>query len=96
LGKIKWLHDISGWLVFLGLIGTVIGFKVALSGVDDSTLHDSSGVKVAIEYLLTGMNIALNTTIAGSILGMWNEINQRILTTALSNHWADRIQRSLS
>jgi hypothetical protein len=36
LAKVEWLASVSEWLVGLGLIGTVIGFIIALSSVDQS------------------------------------------------------------
>ena len=77
-----WLRDATSWMFGLGLIGTVIGFSIALSGVDPSGLMDASGVKGSVGSLVAGMRVALTTTIAGAILGMWNEVNQRILSTA--------------
>ncbi len=81
--KTEWMRDTSNWLVGLGLIGTVVGFGVALSGIDQSSLAEASGVQGSIGKLMEGMRIALNTTIAGAVLGMWNEINQRMYKTAL-------------
>jgi len=82
--KIAWLRDVNSWLVGLGLLGTIIGFKYALSGVDSSSLATAEGVSNAIGPLMEGMRVALNTTIAGSILSMWNEVNQRILRTGMT------------
>lgn len=81
--KTEWMRDTSNWLVGLGLIGTVVGFGVALSGIDQSSLAEASGVQASVGKLMEGMRIALNTTIAGAVLGMWNEINQRMYKTAL-------------
>ncbi len=87
--KVAWLHDVSGWLVGLGLIGTVVGFTVALSGIDQSSLAAASGVQVSMGKLMEGMRIALNTTITGAVLGMWNEVNHRMFRTALECLLAD-------
>ena len=87
--KIDWLVDGSDIMVGLGLIGTVIGFSIALSGVNEGSLGSSQGVSTALGPLMVGMKIALNTTIVGSILGMWNGINQRMLRTATSCYLAD-------
>ena len=89
MAKYQWLHDTSGWLASLGLIGTVIGFAIALSGIDQTALAQASGVKASVTVLMDGMRVALSTTIAGAILGMWNEINQRILQTGITCFWND-------
>ncbi len=87
--KIEWLRDVNNWLVGLGLLGTIIGFKYALSGVDSGSLATAEGVSNAIGPLMEGMRIALNTTIAGSIFCMWNEVNQRMLRTGMTCLIAD-------
>ncbi len=87
--KIAWLLESSETMVGLGLIGTVIGFSIALSGVSEESLGTAQGVSTALGPLMVGMKIALNTTIVGSILGMWNGINQRMLRTATTCYLAD-------
>jgi len=87
--KVAWLRDVSNWLVGLGLIGTIVGFRYALSGVETTSMGSAQGVSGAIGPLMAGMRIALNTTIVGAIFGMWNEVNQRMLRTALSCLLAD-------
>jgi hypothetical protein len=91
LAKVEWLASISEWLVGLGLIGTVVGFIIALSSVDQSALMQASGAQSAVSTLMQGMRTALNTTVLGASLAIWHEINQRMLRTALVVYWADRI-----
>ncbi len=89
LAKTKWLTEAPGWMVMLGLLGTVIGFAIVLDGdtLNASTLGE---VKASIKGLTEGMGVAINTTIAGSVLGLWTEINTRMLRTAQRIYWADR------
>ncbi len=87
--KVEWLRLSSTLLVGLGLLGTIIGFKYSLSGVDGISLATAEGVSNAIGPLMDGMRVALNTTIAGTIFGMWNDINQRMLRTAMTCLAAD-------
>jgi len=82
LEKMAHLDEIPGWLVVLGLLGTVIGIMISLSGIDQETLLGVDGVKTAVEQLMQGMRVAFCTTIAGSVLGLWCDINRRILKTA--------------
>lgn len=89
--KLEWLAEIPEFLVGLGLIGTVIGFSLALSGVDSAALYDVSGVQQSIQHLIAGMKVALNTTIAGSVLGVWHYVCWRLLHTANCSMWADRL-----
>lgn len=69
----------AGSLVLLGLIGTVIGFIIALSGVDPETASDVSTVAPMISTLISGMSTALYTTLVGSILNIWLMINHQLL-----------------
>ncbi len=87
--KIDWMCDMTGWLVGVGLIGTVIGFTMALSAINPDSLDAVSGVSASIATLMAGMKIALNTTIVGAIFSIWNEINQRMLRTAITCFLAD-------
>jgi hypothetical protein len=91
LAKVEWLASVSEWLVGLGLVGTVIGFIIALSSVDQSTLLQTSGAQSAVATLMAGMRTALNTTVLGASLALWHEVNQRMLRTALAVYWADRM-----
>lgn len=91
LAKVEWLFSVPEWLVGLGLLGTVIGFIMALSGVDQSTLVQATGAQSAVAALMQGMRVALNTTVLGASLALWHELNVRMLRTALTVYWADRI-----
>ena len=82
LEKIAHLSDIANWLITLGLLGTVIGFAIALSGVDQNGLASASGVQQAASKLMEGMRVAFTTTLAGGFLGMWIDINRRMIRTA--------------
>lgn len=80
--KMAHLDDIPNWLVTLGLLGTVIGIMISLTGISQDSLLDADGVKSAITQLMAGMQVAFCTTIAGGVLGLWCDINRRILRTA--------------
>lgn len=66
------LKSIADWLTGLGLLGTIIGLRIALDG---SAMDDPKMVQ-------EGMFAALGTTIIGLILSLWTRVNLRILTTA--------------
>jgi hypothetical protein len=73
------VRHIAGILVFLGLVGTVIGFIVALSGVDPQKVPAVDNVAPMVARLINGMSIALYTTLIGSVLHLWLMLTQRIL-----------------
>lgn len=82
LEKAAHLEDIPNWLTVLGLLGTVIGIMIALSGIDLNSLATPEGTKKALAVLMEGMRVAFCTTIAGGVLGLWFDFNRRILKTA--------------
>ncbi|MDH3741764.1 MAG: MotA/TolQ/ExbB proton channel family protein [Hyphomicrobiales bacterium] len=75
------IRQTAGSLVLLGLIGTVIGFIIALSGVDPETASDVSAVAPMISTLISGMSTALYTTLVGSILNIWLMVNYQLLAS---------------
>lgn len=68
-------------LVFLGLVGTVIGFIIALSGVDPEATSEVENVAPMVGTLIEGMSIALYTTLVGAVLHVWLMVNHRLLAT---------------
>jgi MotA/TolQ/ExbB proton channel family len=77
--RISSIRHIANSLVILGLIGTVIGFIIALSGVDPATAADVSAIGPMVTTLIAGMSIALYTTLVGAILNVWLMLNYRLL-----------------
>ena len=73
------VRHVAGMLVLLGLVGTVIGFIVALSGVDPQKVPSVENVAPMVARLINGMSIALYTTLVGSLLHLWLMMAQRIL-----------------
>ena len=83
--RINIVRHIANTLVLLGLIGTVVGFIIALSSVDPSASADSDTIAPVIARLINGMSVALYTTLVGSVLHIWLIVNHRILTTGTVN-----------
>jgi len=77
--RIAIVRHVANSLVFLGLIGTVIGFIIALSGVDPARATDAEMVGGMISTLISGMSVALNTTLVGAVLYVWLIVNHRLL-----------------
>ena len=76
------VRHVANALVLLGLVGTVIGFIVALSGVDPELTRAVDNVAPMVSTLITGMSIALYTTLVGALLHVWLMIGYRMLATA--------------
>jgi uncharacterized membrane protein (DUF485 family) len=77
--RIAVVRHIAGSLVLLGLIGTVIGFMIALSGVDPEQVADVSAIGPMVSTLISGMSVALSTTLVGAVLNIWLMVNYRLL-----------------
>jgi hypothetical protein len=76
IGSIK---HIANSLVFLGLLGTVIGFIMALSGVDPQAAGQVESIAPMVTTLIDGMSVALYTTLVGAVLNIWLMVNYRLL-----------------
>lgn len=83
--RIGVVRFIANSLVLLGLIGTVVGFIMALSGVDPATSGDASAITPMVSTLIVGMSVALYTTLIGSVLNVWLMINYHILASGTVN-----------
>jgi len=82
--RIAPVRQIANSLVVLGLIGTVIGFIIALSGVRPDVASDVSAISPMVATLIYGMSVALYTTLVGAVLNIWLMVNYRILATGTS------------
>jgi hypothetical protein len=77
--RIAPIRNMANSLVFLGLIGTVIGFIIALSGVDAETAADVDAIGPMVSTLISGMSVPLYTTLVGAILNIWLMVAYRLL-----------------
>jgi biopolymer transport protein ExbB/TolQ len=77
--RVAVVRHVAGSLVILGLIGTVIGFIIALSGVQPDQASDVKAITPMISTLIAGMSTALYTTLVGSVLNIWLMINYNVL-----------------
>jgi hypothetical protein len=73
------VRHVANSLVILGLIGTVIGFIIALSGVDPEAAADVSSIGPMVSTLIDGMSVALYTTLVGAVLNVWLMLNYRVV-----------------
>lgn len=74
------VRHVANSLVLLGLIGTVIGFIIALASVDPERAGDAGSIAPMVSELIRGMSVALYTTLVGSVLNLWLNVNFRVLT----------------
>ncbi len=77
--RIAVVRQIAASLVLLGLIGTVVGFIIALSGVEPDQAADVKAISPMVSNLIAGMSTALYTTLVGSVLNVWLMANYHLL-----------------
>lgn len=93
IGAIRY---IANSLVFLGLIGTVIGFIIGLSGIDAAATTNVDKIAPMITELINGMSVALYTTLLGAVLNIWLNVNLRILTDGSVRLLALLVEKSVT
>ncbi len=79
--RISVVRHLGNTLVLLGLIGTVLGFIIALSGVDPDKASDVNAIAPMVSTLIQGMSTALYTTLIGSIFNVWLMANFQMLSS---------------
>lgn len=89
--NISVIRHIAGILVLLGLIGTVLGFIMALSGVDPEKAADVTSMTPMVATLIQGMSVALYTTLAGAVANLWLMVNYRLVTSTAVRLLADLV-----
>jgi len=78
--RVALVRHIASSLVILGLIGTVVGFIIALSGVQPEHAGDVKAITPMISTLISGMSTALYTTLVGAVLNVWLMVNYHLLS----------------
>ena len=91
--RIAPVRHIANALVLLGLIGTVLGFIIALSGVDPDLAADIGAVGPMVSKLIEGMAVALYTTLTGAVLSIWLMVNYRLLEGGVVNLLTQIVER---
>lgn len=83
--RIAVVRHAAGSLVLLGLIGTVIGFIIALSGVQPNAASDPSAIGPMVSTLIEGMSVALYTTLVGAVFNIWLMVSYNVLAMGTIN-----------
>ena len=91
--RIAPVRHVANALILLGLIGTVVGFIIALSGVDPDLASDIAAVGPMVSTLIEGMAVALYTTLTGAVLSIWLMVDYRLLETGTVNLLTQLVER---
>jgi len=87
------IRHIASMLVIFGLIGTVAGFIIALSGVDAERVQDVDAIAPMVTTLIDGLGVALHTTLVGALLNVWLMLDLRLLEAAASRLFTTLVER---
>jgi hypothetical protein len=91
---IEWIAYAGGWMLFLGLIGTLLGLQISLEGVNTGNMT-IEGVKTLAVKMIQGLRIELSATIVGAAACMWTEMNYVLVrreSVRLSYHESNLIR----
>lgn len=69
----KFAKNMAESCVILGLIGTIIGFIIALGSSE--FLSDIDSLVLVVQEMMLGMSIAMSTTLAGAIGSLFLHVN---------------------
>ena len=83
---------ITGIVVKLGLLGTVVGFVLMLRSVSDIEQLDTSDIQVLMQQMTLGMGVAMNTTLVGLVSSMLLGIQYLMLDRAADQLVADAVE----
>lgn len=95
-GRLVPVRHLAATLVLLGLIGTVAGFVIALSGVEPARAADVASVAPMIARLIEGLGVALHTTLVGAVLNIWLVLDYRVLEAGMARLHIGLLERGAS
>ncbi len=77
--QMEWIERAAGWMLFLGLIGTLYGLMISLSGVNTGNINSVDGLKIIGVQLITGLRVEISTTLIGAMCALWTEVNYSVM-----------------
>lgn len=77
--QMEWIERAAGWMLFLGLIGTLYGLMISLSGVNTANINSVDGLKQIGVQLISGLRIEISTTLIGAMMALWTEVNYAVM-----------------
>lgn len=86
LKQMEWIEKAAGWMLFLGLIGTLYGLMISLEGVNTGNFGSVEGIKQIAVQMVAGLRIEISTTIIGALFALWTEVNFTVI-----KHTADYV-----
>jgi hypothetical protein len=77
--EIDWFERAAAWLLYLGLVGTLLGLSMSLDGISLSGLSTPEGLKNVAIQMVTGLKTEISASVIGLIFALWAELNYVIL-----------------
>lgn len=74
------VRQIASTCVALGFIGTIVGFILMLSSVDAESAGDVTQVASMVGAVISGMGVALYTTLAGCLGSLWLTLTAAVIS----------------
>jgi hypothetical protein len=75
--KLHIFGAIGEWLVMLGLVGTVVGMRLSVGFIDPQAFRDIELVVPLLKQVISGLYVAIDTTIVGACMALWLDLNLR-------------------
>lgn len=91
--RLAWVRYMANLQVLLGLLGTVWGAWIALQGIDPSTAGDVSAITPMVATLVSGLGLAVTTTLVGGVGNIWLALNLKLLESAAASAWTAAVKR---
>ena len=66
-------------MLTIGLIGTLYGLMISLSGVNTANINSVDGLKQIGVQLISGLRIEISTTLIGAMMALWTEVNYAVM-----------------
>ena len=76
---LEWIYTWSTVMALLGLMGTVIGFILALQDVDHTAMTSAQSAGRMVATMIGGLGVALWTTAVGLAGALWAFMNFKLL-----------------
>ena len=90
------IRTLANHEILLGLIGTVIGLILAFKGLDAASIGDIGLASEMLGQVISGVSVALYTTLAGSLAYLWLFSQFKVLELAAAQMWLKKGQKPMS
>jgi hypothetical protein len=87
MGGISLLPWMAGVVLFIGVLGTVLGLIIGLKDVTPESVASLSSAVPTVASLIKGLSVAFHTTLVGGVCALWLQCNHYLLTKEKVNQF---------